>query len=435
MDTSIEKIKTWLQKHLTWDTSRTTWTEFLQDYGELTSDIMAVAIPVHTAAIYTHGSPNVLEGKNCFFLLRSNNPDLLNRNKIQAVKQGLTYKQVINWSNDSEHNPYLGKDDSQGAVATWLLGECGVGPLGGTLSGKFGSEFLKCICTYNFDWTCATLYIIPFPIDVNMVGPNGITTKKSFVSKIAHYPSTISLQDTPEALIQNSSVEIQQHLKTCNRNKDCDEDSIIGDLPHIRINFGYNVWSGGNKQLGLQLVPTTPQVIIGHVLANIEYEQQYNFVITHIRTQNLSTDKTQTLVDRATCIRDKTEMNSGAQITEPQRTKLYQCLVNKAMPSRPQACLSSGTVHRARQEEEVKKARKLAQAEETSTSSWITSSSAQTGKKGKSQEGGTNKSKKRKRKSNKTRKRRRKPSKQKKHKKSKKPRTKRNPNKRKTKRK
>ena len=48
---------------------------------------------------------------------------------------------------------------------------------------------------------------------------------------------------------------------------------------------------------------------------------------------------------------------------------------------------------------------------------------------------GGSKSKKRKRKSNKTRKRRRKPSKPRKHKKSKKPKTKRNPNKRKTKRK
>jgi hypothetical protein len=216
---------------------------------------------------------------------------------------------------------------------------------------------------------------------------------------------------------------------------------------------------------------------------------QYDEVIKHINDQkNLEETQKTKLNCQAKTIYNKTHMSNNDLITDDQRTKLFQCIVNRAKPRQKQAVLPK-TRHgdkiyfdrireaivtlkdlkgTRRQEIQNSVAAKMGDGFIFSHFSRALKTAVEHKKLTQNgdlykvalpagggggggedhMEGGKNKntygdpkskgvykSKTKKRKSNKTRKRRRKPSKQRKHKKSKKPKTKRNPNKRKTKRK
>ena len=183
------------------------------------------------------------KGEKCFFLVRSNNSNLVERNKIKEVASGLKYFNVINWfpcGFECKDNDYLRVHDTKGAVAGWLLGPDGlVGPDNHQLRGKFNAAFDRCIESndcYKFDKTCLTLYIIPWEQFTGENMPEKKTDKEN---------STLTGK---KKLIQ-CSMEVIHNALGSNQYKNCDEVTIVGNIDKVlQINFSVadvGPWSGG----------------------------------------------------------------------------------------------------------------------------------------------------------------------------------------------
>ena len=213
-----------------------------------------------------------IDGKTCFFLLRSNSdekPDkagiespYVNRNMIKDVSNGLSYHNVINLvDNECVYNPYLDSADSHGAVATWLLGpnvgtdiSGTLGPSGGRLDGKFGRYFDRCIASngkYIFNPMCLTLYIIPWNQNPHLL------------VKVKRDDNDIVFKMGTKQLIQCRVPKVDKKLPT-GLTRNCFEVSIIGDVEHIKINFGLGRWSG-TPQPGIIISTDRMDININHL--------------------------------------------------------------------------------------------------------------------------------------------------------------------------
>merc|ERR1712070_422147 len=130
----------------------------------------------------------------------------------------------------------MGSPNSHGAVSTWLLGGSQVHGFNG---GRFGPHdyigLKSCTSSYSWNTNCLTLYIIP-------VGEQGL--QQMFSSYILGETDNIPHPPEPNGryLIQENSKYVRRIVEQAHANKICDEITILGNVAHIKINFGWEQW-------------------------------------------------------------------------------------------------------------------------------------------------------------------------------------------------
>ena len=216
-------------------------------------------------AITCNIDPNSLNnGNDCYFFIRSNKPDTINRNLIMPYRVGHSppYNKIINIENPELGNPWLLKNESNGAVSTWGLGYT-ASPY---YSMYFGERLNRCWQGFTGnspEENSLTLYIIP------KTGVNAPLIQQSedyFKYDIGQGATGLKLMDNARMLIVENSNFVGQLLWRSGHSKTCNEYTIIGDVPHIKINFGINEWKGWGEEVEQDGVVTYPNYQNGLVI-------------------------------------------------------------------------------------------------------------------------------------------------------------------------
>ena len=216
-------------------------------------------------AITCNIDPNSLNnGNDCYFFIRSNKPDTINRNLIMPYRVGDSppYNKIINIENPELGNPWLLKSESNGAVSTWGLGYT-ASPY---YSMYFGERLNRCWQGFTGNSpedNSLTLYIIP---KTGFNAPSIQQSQDYFKYDIGEGATGLKLTDNARMLIVENSNFVGQLLWRSGHSKTCNEYTIIGDVPHIKINFGINEWKGWGEEVEQDGVVTYPNYQNGLVI-------------------------------------------------------------------------------------------------------------------------------------------------------------------------